>query len=262
MIAAASAWWSVSPSNERDWEADQARMPSAIFSGDTVTVTNIRDFEHCPKSGPAVERWETRSFDLSGIESVWLVLSVFKKNWRGPAHPFISFGFSDSTFLAVSVEARKEKGETFSAVKGMLKKYELIYVVALERDVLTLRAVCRTDRVYLYPLDVSPGKARLLLEGMLRRANELEAKPSFYNTLWNNCTTNIIARANEVAEEPIPGGYYSFLPGYADRVAMALGLIEEKGSLDETRRNHMVNDRAKRYAGDPRFSILVREQSF
>jgi len=38
--------------------------------------------------------------------------------------------------LAVSIETRKEKGESYSTLKGFFRQYELYYVVADERDVI------------------------------------------------------------------------------------------------------------------------------
>ncbi len=257
-ILFAVAWSAIRPSNERDWIAEHAFLPRTQFDGDFATITNVRAFDHCPSGGPPVRLWETRTVDLSRIESVWLALSLFEQSWRGPAHSFISFGFADSTFLAVSVEARKEKDEIYSIGRGMTKRFELVYVVADEEDVLKLRAVCREDRVFLYPLKVDPEKGRELLVEMLKGANELAANPDFYNTVWNNCTTVIIDRANAVASKRIPGGLHSFLPGYSDKILHSLGLIEGGESLDEIRERYHVNDVARRYADHPRFSVMVR----
>ena len=47
--------------------------------------------------------------------------------------------------MAVSVEIRKEKGESFSPWRGLLREYELMYVVGDERDVIRLRTNYRRD---------------------------------------------------------------------------------------------------------------------
>jgi len=237
-VVLAAIWLSIKPSNERDWMDEQAYLPHAEFDGNLVTITNVRAFDHCPASGEPVRRWETHTVDLSRIDSVWLCISLFKKNWRGPAHTFISFGFADSTYLAVSIEARKEKGETYSTLKGIARRFELCYVVADEADVLKLRTLCREDRVFLYPLKVTPEKGRQLLVEMLEGANELAAKPEFYHTIWNNCTTALIDRANAVASKKIPGGLHSFLPGYSDKVVLSLGLIGGNGNIEEIRERY------------------------
>lgn len=95
---------------------------------------------------------------------------------------------------------------------------------------------------------------------MLESANELARAPKFYHTLWNNCTTVIIDRANAVASKRIPGGLHSFLPGYSDKVLLSLGLIEGEGSIDGIRERYHVNEMARRYADHPHFSVMVRRQ--
>ncbi|MCK4539477.1 MAG: DUF4105 domain-containing protein [Candidatus Krumholzibacteria bacterium] len=256
-----AVWVSIRPSLEREWAPDQARQPRTVFDGTRLHITNVRNFDHCPDSGSTIERWEERTFDLDELESVWMVLSLFKKDWRGPAHPFLSFGFADSTYLSVSVEARREVGETYSIWKGISKRFELTYVVAVEPDVLKLRTLCHDDRVFLYPLDISPEKGRQMLSEMLKRANSLGEKAEFYHTVFSNCTTEIIARANTIATIRIPGGVHSFLPGYSDKVVHSLGLIDASGSIEDVRARFQVNDRAMMIGDDPRFSIRIREGS-
>ena len=51
----------------------------------------------------------------------------------------LSFGFEDGTYLAVSVEVRLEEDESYSPVGGLMRQFEIMYVVADERDVIRLR---------------------------------------------------------------------------------------------------------------------------
>ena len=51
----------------------------------------------------------------------------------------VSFGFAGKDYLAVSIETRKEKGESYSTLAGFFRQYELYYVVADERDVIGVR---------------------------------------------------------------------------------------------------------------------------
>ena len=39
----------------------------------------------------------------------------------------MSFGFEDDEYLGVSVEIRKEKGEHYAPLKGILRQFELIF---------------------------------------------------------------------------------------------------------------------------------------
>jgi hypothetical protein len=112
--------------------------------------------------------------------------------------------------------------------------------------------------VYLYPVSASRERARELFVAMLRRANALAERPEFYNTLSNNCTSNLIHHVNAIAPGRIPGGWRTLLPGYADEVALELGLIQGSSSVAEARRRYRVNERAVRHATDPAFSLRIR----
>jgi hypothetical protein len=260
-VVLAAGWAAVRPSNQRDWTVGQDRLPRAVFAGDSVRITDLRNFDYDSTGEPTVVRFESRSYDLGQLRTVWFVLAPFERDNRGPAHSFLSFGFSDSQYVAVSVEARREKAESYSIVKGILKRYELMYVVGDERDLIRLR-VARGDDVYLYPIKTTPAKARALFVRMLEQANALRAQPQFYNTLTNNCTTNILEHANSIAAVKIPYGREVLLPGYADELARRLGLLDTDLPIEEARRRFLINERAHKAFGDPAFSILIRRPQF
>jgi hypothetical protein len=258
VLLAFAGWTRVRPSNQRAWSVGQERLPWATLQGDTVVVRDLRNFDYDSAGEPTALRYEQRSYDLSKLETVWFGLAPFEPDNRGPAHSFLSFGFADSQYVAVSVEARKEAGETYSIIKGLLKRYELMYVVGDERDVVRLR-VARGDDVYLYPIRTSPKKARTLFLRILEHSNSLHAQPQFYNTLTNNCTTNILEHANSVAARKIPYGREVLLPGYADELARELGLIDTDLSIEQARRRFHINERARAAFGDAMFSLRIRE---
>ena len=81
------------------------------------------------------------------------------------------------------------------------------------------------------------------------RASEIAERPEFYDTFSNNCTTNILDPVNRIATRPIPYGVDVLLPGYSDRLAHRLGLIDTELGLEEARERFRVNERA-RAAGD------------
>jgi hypothetical protein len=116
-----------------------------------------------------------------------------------------------------------------------------------------------SNEVYLYPVRATPAAAREMFVAMLERANSLAAKPEFYNTVSNNCTSNLIAHVNAIAPGKIPAGWRTLLPGYADEVALELGLIPDSGRVEDVRRRYRVNTRAAKYAADPVFSLRIRQ---
>lgn len=249
----------VRPSLDRDWTPDQQVLARAEFlPDDQVRITNIRNIQYRTTSDYDV-RYYDKTFDLKELESVWYMVEPFSGYGAGAAHTLLSFGFSDGSYVAISVEIRKEKGESFSAVKGLFRQYELIYVIADEQDVIKLRSNYRKDDVFLYPVNTTPQKARELFTSMLVRANELATEPEFYNTLTSTCTTNIVSHVNDLAPGRIPFSLKVLMPAYSDELAQEIGLINQSLPIDQLRAQYRINERAEQYADDPYWSERIRE---
>ena len=246
------------PSTERDWSLDQRIAPRATIAGDKVTVENLRNFSY-RSTHDYVPRYETRSYDLAKLDSAWFVVERFGDT-PGIAHTLLSFGFGDE-YVAISVEIRKERGETYSPLKGLLRQYELMYVVADERDVIGLRTNFRRDAVFMYPVRTTPDKLRKVFVEMLQRANKLAVEPEFYNTLTNNCTSNIVRHVNTVAPDRIPFSYKTMLPAYSDELAYDLGLIPTELPFYTTRAAHRIDGLAQQRPVGADFSRLIRRQT-
>lgn len=255
-MAGAAVYFLIPPSNDREWSPDQRLLPRAEFDGSRVTIRNIRNIDYRSTTDFTVRHYD-RTFDLRALESVWFLVEPFE-GLQGPAHTLVSFGFGGDEFVAISVEIRKEIGESFSPLLGVLKRYELMYVVADERDVIKLRSNYRRDTVYLYPVRTTPERRQRMFVEMLERANALADRPEFYNTLTNTCTTNIVRHVNTIAPRRVPLSYKVLLPAYADELAHSLGLIDSDLPLPEARRRFRINERAERFADDPEFSTRIR----
>jgi hypothetical protein len=248
------------PALDRDWTPDNARLPEARFDGSTVTVHDVRNFEWRTVSDYTA-RWESRRYDLARLESVWFLVVPFG-DFRGPAHTFLSFGFADQAggteYVAVSVELRKEVGETYHPVRGLFREYELAYVVGDERDLVRLRSNVRGDSVYLYRVQATPDQGRTLFRAMLERANKLRSAPEFYNTLTSSCTTNIVDHVNAIAPNPVPFSYKLLLPAFSDELAYDLGLLDRTRPFAELKREALINGLALAATDDPAFSARIR----
>lgn len=244
------------PSNDRDWNLDQDTLSYAEFNGDEVLVKNVRNFSYESTTEYTPDYYD-KNFDLNKLESLYYIVEPFGN--IGSAHTFVSFGFEGGDFLAISVEIRKEKGESFSAIKGLFRQYELMYVIADERDVIDLRVNHRKDDVYVYPIETTTEKMKELFVDMLERANSLKENPEFYNTLTNTCTTNIARHANKITPNSIPWDLRLLLPKNSDALVYELGLIENSRSLEEVRERYRINEKAEKYADDPNFSLRIRE---
>lgn len=256
VIAYTALIFIVRPSNDRDWATDQAVLPYAEINGDQVSVHNIRNFSYTSTSDYTPAYYDA-TFDLNKIKNIYFVVEPFS-GYVGAAHTFLSFEFDGDKFVSISVEIRKEKGESFSAVKGLLRQYELTYVIADERDVVKLRSNYRHDKVFVYPVKTTPEKMRAVFLSMVERTNKLKAEPEFYNTIASNCTTNIAKHVNQISPKRVPWDITFILPEEADRYVYKLGLIDNALPFDETRAEHFINDMAEQYADSPDFSLKIR----
>lgn len=247
------------PRADRDWAADHARPARAVFDNGHVHIHDLRDFQH-PSPAAFVERYQDLRLALDEVEGVWLILAPFARpRFRPLAHTFVSFELRGGRFVAISVEARRELDETYSLIGGLLRRFELTYVVGTERDVIGLRAR-RGDALYLYPVRASPRGARALFRNMLERANQVRARPEFYNTLTNNCATNLRRHLARIDTRPVPWGWGVVLPGLLDRLALSHGLLDTDLPLAAARARFRVDPpaRAAVERDDPGFSARIR----
>jgi hypothetical protein len=255
VIALVITHFITSPSNDRDWSPDQAVLPYAEINNNLVSIHNIRNFTYASTTSYTIHYYD-KTFDLNTIKKVWYIVEPFS-GIPGSAHTFLSFEFENNQFISISVEIRKEKGESFHPVKGLFNQYELMYVIADERDVIKLRTNYRKDQVYLYP--IKSDKVRELFLDMIERTNTLKDHPEFYNSVTNTCTTNIASHVNKISPKKIPLSLKVLFPDYSDRLAYDLGLIDTDLSFEKAREKFYINDKAIKYADSPDFSIKIRE---
>jgi hypothetical protein len=249
-------WTAAAPSNNRDWQPEVAVLPYATIDGDLVTVHNIRNFDYRTETDFTPAYYD-RTFDLHRLDRVDLV-AVY---WMGPAiaHLFVSFGFGDD-HLAISIEARKQKNEGYSSVAGFFKQYELVYIVADERDVIRVRTNYRKsppEEVYLFKVDGTHETARRIFLDYIRDMNDLRAHPRFYNTLTTNCTTMILAHTT-VNPGHLPYSWKVLLSGYAPEYAYDQGRLDRSLPFEELKRRSHINAAAQAADKAPDFSQRIR----
>jgi len=256
LFAVVVAWWlSIEPRQDRNWLPSVAQLPRGQIEGNVLTMQNVRNFDYRSPTDYTA-RWETRSYDLSKLRGVDLFLSY----WGSPliAHTFVSWEFEDSAPLTISIETRKEVGETYSAVKGFFRQFELYYVVSDEQDVAKLRTNYKGEEVYLYRLRGSPDISRKLLDDYLSSINDLSVQPAWYNAFIHNCTTSIRLHVKHV----IPSQQWDWrilVNGYLDRLAYEHGTINTTLPFEELRKSSYISPRAQTDDGTENFSKLIRE---
>lgn len=251
-----AGWFSMEPSNDRDWQADVALLPYADIDGDKITVHNIRNCDYRTETDYTVQHYD-RTFDLSKLTSVDLYLVDWGLNYI--VHTMLSFGFEDGSFLCISIETRKEKGEDYSTIKGFFRQYEIFYVVSDERDVVRLRTNYRKDEItYLYRLSGSSlDVGRKVFTDYLRYINRLKDEPEWYNALTGNCTTQIRGHT-----QPFTGNQWdwrSLANGYIDEMVYENGNLFQGLPLAELKKRSIINPKAQSADSDPDFSLRIRE---
>jgi hypothetical protein len=255
-IVAVALWWSsIPPSNSRDWTPDVARTARTTFDGSHVTIQNVRNFNYRSENDYD-QRWETRTYDLNRIQGLDLFISFW-----GPteiAHTIVSWDFDDGQHLAISIETRKEKGESYSALRGFFRQYELYYVVADERDLVGLRTNYRGEQVYLYRIRVPPAQARALLVDYLDEVNSLADHPEWYNALTQNCTTTIRGHTQHIGA----AGSFDWrmlVNGHLDELLYERGQIDTSLPFADLKLRSDITDKAKAADDSPDFSAKIRQ---
>jgi hypothetical protein len=250
-------WSLIPPSNDRDWQPDVAVLPTGEIRGNQVLVRNVRNFRY-RSTWEYEARYEDRTYDLDRIRS----LDFYVVYWSSPSicHTMLSFGFEGDQYLCLSVEARKEKTEAYSAIKGFFRQYELVYILADERDLVRLRTDHRNEQVYLYRLKTTPEEVREVFLDTIRRVNSLKVQPEWYNALTHNCTSNLRDRTAPYARKKA-WSWKFLLNGYIDGLVYERGALDQSLPFEELRRRSLINDRAHAGAGgdDPDFSRRIRQ---
>jgi hypothetical protein len=255
-FAVVVAWWfSLQPSNDRDWLPDAAVLPFADVTGNQVTIHNIRNCDYRTETDFDV-RYYDKIFDLDALRTVDLYLVT----WGSPhiAHTMVSFGFTNRDYVCFSIETRKTKGQDYSAVRGLFRQFELTYIIADERDLVRLRTNYRQgEEVCLYRLQATPEQGRKLFLDYLRRANELRDRAEWYNVLTENCTTAI--RTQRDVADRAPWDWRMLLNGHLDELLYERGMIVTNLPFAELKKLSNVNARAKAADKAVDFSEQIRK---
>jgi hypothetical protein len=259
LAALVTLWWGLlQPSNERNWQPDVSREPWAEVNGDLITIHNVRNFDYRPedKTGESNPRWETRTVRLSQLTGLDAFLNFWGVSWM--AHPILSFQFKDASPVAFSIETRKEKGEAYSALGGLYRQYELVYIVGDERDLVRVRTNYRTgEDVYLYRTTLPLEDVRERFLEYIRSMNELHVHPRWYNAITANCTTSIRSQRSIAARSP--WDLRILLNGRIDEMFYERGMLVTDGlTFPELRRRALINAAAKAADQDTEFSRRIR----
>ncbi|MES2433722.1 MAG: DUF4105 domain-containing protein [Pseudomonadota bacterium] len=258
IVALAVGGWyqTIHPRQDRDWAPDVAHGVSGTVAGDLLTLNNVRNFDWTSDLD-AIPHWESRSYDLSQLETVDMITST----WGDPniAHLIVSFGFAGGEHVAFSVEIRKEKGESFSSIGGFFRQFELVLIAADEADVVKVRTNFRGEDVHLFPVKLDAAQRRALLLRYVAFGNQLAEAPVFYNTVTANCASTVYHLV-QVIKPDMPLDRRLLFSGQLPEYIDELGGLSGDMPMDQRRKLAAISAVAKGGLPGQDFSALIRGQ--
>lgn len=205
------------PRADRDWYPYLSRAVDVELSASRFAVTPVSAWSYA-REGPTDETYIDAAYNLSDLREVWFMLEP-QPGSQLAAHTLLLFEFQGDRLLGLSIEARRERHEDYSAFRGLFNAFELAYIWGTARDFLTRRAVMLDHEVFVYPVDITDEQKRMLLTRLLQRTESLETGPRYYNTITSNCT-NELAKAGGFQWAPA-----YILTGRSDEYLFRRGII-------------------------------------
>ena len=174
---------------DRKWVDNLAHMPNVQISPGAFALDHVADWTYTAE-GPATREAITFANTFDNLRNVWFVVEP-QPGGEYAAHTLILFEFGGDRIVGLTVEARLEQGETYDAVAGAFNKFELAYVWATARELLTRRVTFLDKDVYVYPLQLDESQKRNFLRLLLEGTRDVATHPRFYNTITSNCTNEL-----------------------------------------------------------------------
>jgi hypothetical protein len=217
------------PSLERTWDEDVRVLAGVERLPDgAVSLRNVRDWRYTRDSVVSKDYFTGR-YDPSDIRSLWLYEQELGFGGR-IAHTFLVFEFPESygaaRWLGLSVETRREVGESYSLVGGVMRKFEVTHTWATEEDLVTRRVELLDYPLTRYQVTVPREYLARIFVQFADETEVLAQTPRWYNTLTTNCTNSLVTYVNRVRPDAIPWNYSLVLTGRADTYLASLGYVD------------------------------------
>ncbi len=222
------------PSPNKEWD-DMLEFQTTIdYKNGEYVFSHLRDYSLETEQ----VAWREASYPSDHLSRMWLYLTPL--DFYGPVgHSWVVFEFTDpekneSRYLSLSVEARREQGEEYSVLGGILNRFELMYVWSTERDVFSYTHAIRPSReVYRFELALDQPTLQAIFQSMVDRSNDLAHNLRFYHTLRHNCTNELVYAVRSLnLNETLARFHYSYLlTGIGPRYLYGLGVIHNPHHL-------------------------------
>jgi len=245
VLAAFLGWWfRLKPSHDRDWDPGVAVLPRATRTGDAVTIEYVRNFDYSSLDD-FTPRYETRNYHLSNLTAVDAIFF----NWGSAvmSHPVLVFDFGPDGRVCISIEVRYRRGQKYSILRSLYRHYELIFLVADERDVILRRTKYGPNQAaHLYRLATTPAELRATFLDYVDAINGLYRTPRWYHGLCTNCTTSFY----QLPSRRWRCDWRVLANARLDRALYAAGRLDRSVPFPALRRAAYLNDLANQAPAD------------
>ena len=240
------------------WDVGMEKSPLITFNGEqSVVVENYRNFRY-DIDGSHEENYETRTVPVSELAYAEFVVIPFESQ-PSLAHTMMSFGTCDGRHTIVSIEARRHLDQKYGVIKGIFGAFPLMYVIADERDAIGHRTEIRGDQVYLYRIRATPAQVQKFFLCVMQRVDKLSHRPETYNTITNNCLTNIRTHVNRIWPNTVPWNWRILINAHSGYLAYKLGMLDTDVSFALTQQKANITSKAKGNWRREDFSKLIRQ---
>lgn len=232
------------PRHDRDWYPHLSRLPHVNLHDGVFSIAPYGDWTYTEDAPKNMVWTSVPPHRIEDVRRVWFVMEPHP-GLPIMAHTFVLFEFGEGDLIGLTIEARKETREEYSALAGAFNKFELMYYWASPRDLMTRRAVMMDRELYMYPLQLSQGEAEAYLTSLLEKTISIERRPRFYNTLTSNCT-NELAKAAGLPWHPA-----FIFTGGADEALYRQRRIPDGDGFDAVRARARIDAKVRAIADLP-----------
>ena len=217
------------PSLSRHWDEDVRVLTDVERRADgVVRLGQVRTWRYA-RDAVQAKGYVAGVYDPADIEGLWLYEQELGLGGR-IAHTFLVFEFpesyGDDRWLGISVETRRELGETYSIIGGMMRQFELTHIWAREDDLVRRRVEFLDYPLTRFRVTVDREYLSHIFRRMVDETADLAVRPRWYNTLTTNCTSALISYVNEIQPGAIPRHRSFALTGLAAEYLAELGYVD------------------------------------
>jgi hypothetical protein len=221
-----------------------AVLPRAVRDGDAVTIENVRNFDY-RSLDDFTPRYENRTYRLANLVGVDAIFF----NWGSAvmSHPVLVFDFGPDGRVCMSIEVRYRRGQKYSILRSLYHYYELIFLVADERDSILRRTKYGpSQEAHLYRLVTTSKELQATFLDYIDAINALYRTPRWYHGLCTNCTTTFY----QLPSRRCRCDWRVLANARLDRALYATGRLDRSLPFEDLRRLARLNDIANAAPAD------------